>query len=236
MGLSDICTTVIVTPKFGVSLFSFISDRGYCLSSFEARKIFRQVIVGLFSLQKKGIFHLDVKEENILVDPESLKVKIIDFGKSLSRDLTQKDTAGAASTPKQASIGSQEFCAPEIILPLQPQLNNLYPKNTPKNLPKHDVWSLGVTFWSSLIGELPYKTLTSIINYSSVTKSYYHNLDFYKVDKLALYQGFDRSEAVQVKQILKKMLVLDPNDRIDFEGLLEFRFFESNEISFWRFL
>jgi len=39
-----------------------------------------QICNGLKFLHKKGIMHRDIKPENVLIDPETLKVKLIDFG------------------------------------------------------------------------------------------------------------------------------------------------------------
>ena len=39
-----------------------------------------QVWNAIKQIHKKGIIHRDVKPENILLNPESLKIKIFDFG------------------------------------------------------------------------------------------------------------------------------------------------------------
>ena len=49
------------------------------MSEDEARKIFKQIILGLEELHRNGISHRDLKMENILIG-KGLKVKIIDFG------------------------------------------------------------------------------------------------------------------------------------------------------------
>ena len=44
------------------------------------KKIFEQVLSGLAYMHKMNICHRDIKPDNILYDPETEQVKIVDFG------------------------------------------------------------------------------------------------------------------------------------------------------------
>lgn len=65
---------------------SFISLREYvhlcnnCLTERTAQKIISQVSFTLYSMVAVGVFHGDVKSENILIDPDTMETRIIDFG------------------------------------------------------------------------------------------------------------------------------------------------------------
>lgn len=45
-----------------------------------AREVMRQVVLAVCHCCKRGVFHRDIKLENILVNPDTLEVKLIDFG------------------------------------------------------------------------------------------------------------------------------------------------------------
>ena len=51
------------------------------MSEAEARDYVYQLLVAVKHMHRKGVVHLDIKPENILLtEPESGKVKLIDFG------------------------------------------------------------------------------------------------------------------------------------------------------------
>jgi serine/threonine protein kinase len=66
------------------------------------RTFFRQLVAGVDHLHSKGIAHLDLKPENLLIGEEYL-LKIIDF-----------DRAYSTADAKPASRGTEDFRAPEV--------------------------------------------------------------------------------------------------------------------------
>ena len=81
-------------------------------------------------LHKAGICHRDIKDENLLVNMKTLKVKLIDFGSST--DVKQEYTV---------TKGTPEYWPPEYYLE-----NHLRPEEL-------TIWSLGAVFYIMLTSE-----------------------------------------------------------------------------------
>lgn len=209
---------IFVQPKFGVSLYNFMIERKQSLNIEEATIIFTQVIQALSILQGNNnyyqsnseIYHLDVKEENILIDPETLQIKLIDFGCSSIGPLSPEMSRMIGS-----KIGSREFCAPELYLG----------KSQESTIAKHDVWSLAMTIVSAMTG----KTLYSQIQRDHPNFSFSSSSGKNSVDSLDSAGSKDQDLVNLSEQVygpkflvmLKKMLVYEPEKRISMGGLVD---------------
>ncbi|KAG0227820.1 hypothetical protein BGW42_002701 [Actinomortierella wolfii] len=87
----------------------------------------REMLLGLAYIHSKGVLHLDLKSENVLLS-HSMEVKLCDFGCS-----TIKTTSAARST--ESHRGTVRWTAPEIFVP------------KPKYSTKSDMYSLGMVMW-----------------------------------------------------------------------------------------
>ncbi|GAM90028.1 hypothetical protein ANO11243_080680 [Dothideomycetidae sp. 11243] len=126
------------------SLHDYIDKKGWLRE--ERCKVFvGHILEALAFLHKKGIIHRDLKPDNILVSSiEPLSVKLADFSlmKDTHADRNQKDFS-FCDTP--------EFMAPELGPLLHKDVPDLVPDSA------MDIWSLGVTLWCALTGELPFQ-------------------------------------------------------------------------------
>jgi serine/threonine protein kinase len=84
----DSVIIVMERPENVKDLFDYITDK-VVLSEFHARDFFRQIILTIAQCHKAGVIHRDIKDENILVDLTTNKLKLIDFGSGA----VLKDTA-----------------------------------------------------------------------------------------------------------------------------------------------
>lgn len=101
--------------------------------------ILRDVLLALEEAHRVGVIHRDLKPQNILVD-FNLHARIMDFGISISADLSRVTQAGV-------SIGTPYYMAPE-------QFEG-------KNIDQRaDIYSLGIIMYEMFVGELPFKANT----------------------------------------------------------------------------
>lgn len=109
----------------------------------QVASIVEQVAAGVFAAHDAGIVHRDLKPENIMYDPESAKVKLLDFGIA-----TDTDTAPEQRLTRAGFfVGTLMYVAPEA---LSGELVT----------PAADQYSLATIAYFLLSGCLPYTAKT----------------------------------------------------------------------------
>ncbi|KAL0181694.1 hypothetical protein M9458_024100, partial [Cirrhinus mrigala] len=71
---------VLEHPVSFVELNRFVLRQIMSLEEDVARVIMRQAVCAAQTCCQRGVLHRDIKMENILINPETLEVKLIDFG------------------------------------------------------------------------------------------------------------------------------------------------------------
>ncbi|XP_043118431.1 serine/threonine-protein kinase pim-2-like [Puntigrus tetrazona] len=71
---------VLERPSPCVDMHLFWKDHGKLLSEGVARHFMRQIVDAAAACCSRGVFHRDIKMPNLLVNTETLEVKLIDFG------------------------------------------------------------------------------------------------------------------------------------------------------------
>ncbi|CAA2961334.1 CBL-interacting serine threonine- kinase 1 [Olea europaea subsp. europaea] len=132
----------------GGELFDRISSKGK-LSEAEGRKFFQQLIDGVSYCHNRGVFHRDLKLENVLIDANG-NIKISDFGLSALPQHFRDD--GLLHT----TCGSPNYVAPEIL------------SNRGYNGATSDTWSCGVILYVILTGYLPFDDRNLAVLYQKV--------------------------------------------------------------------
>jgi len=68
----------------GISLLDFLrTKKDHRLEESECVDIFHQIMSGVDYLHSKNIYHRDIKLENIIINQENKKLKLIDYGFSI---------------------------------------------------------------------------------------------------------------------------------------------------------
>lgn len=90
---------IMERPDNFITLSQFFLNTPGRISEDVVRIIMRKVVKALIHCKKKGVLHHDVKEDNILLNPKTLEVKLIDFGLSLLlKDVPYKAFGGNCTT------------------------------------------------------------------------------------------------------------------------------------------
>jgi len=124
----------------GKPLKQFLEDKPLDLETFF--NIALQLTNALNDIHLKKIIHKDLNPKNILIDPNSLSIKIIDFGFAMQLVEDPKSTVQSIVIE-----GNLEYISPEQT----GRMNHAIDYRT-------DFYSLGVTFHEMICGKLPFET------------------------------------------------------------------------------
>ncbi|CAI4057834.1 hypothetical protein SUVZ_02G5950 [Saccharomyces uvarum] len=168
-----------------------------------ARYYASQIIDAVDSLHTIGIIHRDIKPENILLDKD-MKVKLTDFG--TAKILPEEPSDDADGNPcfdlnarSKSFVGTAEYVSPEL-------LNDSYTDS------RCDIWAFGCILFQMVAGKPPFKASNEYLTFQKVMKIQY-----------AFTAGFPQI----IKDLVKKLLVKEPNDRLTIEQIKAHIFFQS---------
>nr|ACU57073.1 CBL-interacting protein kinase 25 [Oryza sativa Japonica Group] len=107
------------------------------LREHEARRFFQQLVSAVAYCHSRGVFHRDIKLDNLLVDEQG-NLKVADFGLSALADMERREAH------LQTVCGTPLFLAPEVF------------KRRGYDGAKADVWACGVVLYVLLTGRKPF--------------------------------------------------------------------------------
>lgn len=164
-----------------------------------------QILDTIEYMHDRGVIHRDLKPENVLMD-DNKHIKITDFGtaKMLS---AYKDSSGrttyendSSPTENRASsfVGTAEYVSPELL--------------TDKNACKgSDLWAFGCIIYQLLAGRPPFKAANEYLTFQKI---------------VALEYEFPRGFPDIARDLVERLLVLEPTRRLSLENVKAHPFFE----------
>ena len=192
-------------------LFNYIVKRKR-LNDLESSYFYYQLIKGLEYIHSKNIVHRDLKPENLLLTNKYI-LKIIDFGLSnffyLKKEKTNTENNNENNEKKlekeniynnfidinnllKTPCGSPCYASPEMV------------SGKKYNGFKIDIWSSGIILYAMICGYLPFEDKNNDILFKKIAHC--------KID----YPNIISKNA---KNLLKKIIVSDPNKRINIKEI-----------------
>lgn len=165
-----------------------------------------QILDAIDYMHSKGIIHRDLKPENVLLD-DQMHVKITDFGTAKILDLKKSDgfgstsgdpMEGAGSDRAQSFVGTAEYVSPELL--------------TEKNACKaSDLWAFGCIIYQLIAGRPPFKAANEYMTFQKI---------------VGLEYSFPEGFPPLARDLVERLLVLDPLTRLPMEHIKAHPFFE----------
>ncbi|KAL8664340.1 MAG: hypothetical protein Q9202_003155 [Teloschistes flavicans] len=160
-------------------------------------------------MHARGVIHRDLKPENVLLD-EHMHVKITDFGTAKLLD-SNKNPQVVNGVPEPAElldgsevnkansfVGTAEYVSPEL----------LRDKTACK---ASDLWAFGCIIYQLLAGRPPFKAANEYLTFQKI---------------LSLEYGFPSDFPEVAKDLVERLLVLEPSSRLSIEHIKNHQFFE----------
>lgn len=135
---------LIMEDTGGISLKTYLRQERSALSAFFFITV--QLSETLMELHRHGVIHKDLKPDNIIINPQTRQVKIIDF--SHSTRFLGESLKSSATSPFE---GSLPYMSPEQT----GRMNRVIDYRS-------DLYSLGVIFYEMLTGQLPLNAETQM--------------------------------------------------------------------------
>lgn len=139
--LDDVFALVLERPPRCQDLFDYITTHGALRESATCRQWFAEIVDTVVGVQRAGVVHRDIKDENFVVDLDAHRLQLIDFGAG----------SFAKSSVYTDYNGTLVYCCPEWL-----QLGYYHAEPA-------TVWSLGCLLYDMVVGDVPFHNRQEII-------------------------------------------------------------------------
>jgi tRNA A-37 threonylcarbamoyl transferase component Bud32/NADH:ubiquinone oxidoreductase subunit 6 (subunit J) len=120
------------------------SLRGRMLTEARVRRLMADVAAGLAAAHRRKVYHRDIKPNNIVLDGETGRAMVLDFGISAASGSSKRKSQSGRLTQEGMYLGTPTYMSPEQ-------------GNGEEVTGKSDVYSLGVLAFELLVGRPPFE-------------------------------------------------------------------------------
>lgn len=170
-----------------------------------------QILDTVDFMHAREVIHRDLKPENVLLD-DQMHVKITDFGTAKMLDIPNRTAASSnglgspdlgsptdgENTRANSFVGTAEYVSPELL--------------TDKNACKaSDLWAFGCIIYQLLAGRPPFKAGNEYLTFQKI---------------VALEYEFPKGFPEVAKDLVERLLVLEPSRRLSIDHIKNHEFFD----------
>ncbi|CAG8956807.1 hypothetical protein HYFRA_00011196 [Hymenoscyphus fraxineus] len=163
-----------------------------------------QILDAIEHMHNRGVIHRDLKPENVLMD-DQMHIKITDFGTAKllpdprkASELGMYDMEDPESTRAKSFVGTAEYVSPELL--------------TDKSACKaSDLWAFGCIIYQLLAGRPPFKAGNEYQTFQKI---------------VGLEYEFPPGFPPAARDLVERLLVLDPQRRLSIEHIKNHEFFD----------
>ena len=184
----------------GIDLFDFLNE-WKSSNTKPIVKLFSQITDAVKYIHAKGIAHMDLKLENIILNQDTKQIKLIDFGESTKEK----------NTLKKGFVGTTQYMCPEMVSNL-----SYIPE-------KIDIWSCGILLYNLMYNLMPWELASKRDKrFNRYTEKGINDIKIFPELNIKYYT---EEQEKLLKSILIMMLKVEPSER---KSIKSVKFFFDN--------